>query len=100
MTKESWIAAEKFRSQLPVGCRRQRDVFGRFDQQTLEVRDEPVDVLFVRVPGAHQTAAALADEGVELPAFLPQGVDDIGGKLGEYGVRLRREEDLHFGNFL
>ena len=72
-------------------------VAGGFDEEALDVGDELLHVLLAGIPSAHESAADLADECVELPADLAEGLDDVRGKVGEDRVGLGGEQDLDFG---
>ena len=73
------------------------DVAGGFDEESLDVVGELADIVLLGVPGAHEAASALADEGVELPAELAEGMDDVGREIGEDGIGLGGEENPDFG---
>ena len=67
-------------------------------QGGFKVAGERSYIRFGGVPGAHQAAAAAADEVVKDPAFVPEGADGGFGDFGEDGVGVAGEKDFDFGN--
>ena len=62
-----------------------------------EVGGEAIDIFGGGIPRAHEPAAALADEGVEEPAFLAEPSLDGRGEFCEDRIGLAGEEDADLG---
>jgi hypothetical protein len=65
------------------------------NQPMFEIIDEPVDLRFPRVPGAHEPATPVPMNMYDFPDRLSRRVDHLSWQAGKDGVRRGREKDLH-----